>query len=405
MATINFETLSFRQIPEGVDVTFQRMFGFKISREELLEIGEYKAEKNSITFSAPEKAAQKKFWSLLQKHFTYLKNKMNNKETVYVHKNSGIPLLGSIAFGIIDRNTNIIEVRAITSCNIKCNYCSVNEDVRPTDFIVEADYLSEEFRKIAEFKKTEFVDCHINSQGEPLLYFDMERLVKGIKKTPNIREITVNTNGTLLTPGNIKALAEAGLTRINLSLNAIDEKKANTIAGCPYPVKHVLKMAEEVTKHMELLIAPVLVPGYNDEEIPKIIEFAKTLKNPNGKIPVIGIQNFLFYKFGRNPSKSMPWKDFYSLLKKLEEKHGVKLIVNKEDFQVTKTKELPSPMKKGDIVKAKVISSGRLYNETLCTAKERCISVIHPYTKELRGKMMKIKIIKDKHNLFVGEKM
>ncbi|MBI4140009.1 radical SAM protein [Candidatus Woesearchaeota archaeon] len=404
MAEITFETLTFREIPEGVDVTFQRMFGFKILKEELITIGEYKAEKNKIIFSAPEKVVQRKFSLILQKHFTYLKNKMNGKETVYVHKNSGIPLLGSIAFGIIDRNTSIIEVRAITSCNIKCNYCSVNEDIRPTDFIVEADYLAEEFQKIAKYKNTEFVDCHINSQGEPFLYFDMVRLVKRIAETPNIREITVNTNGTLLTSENIKALAEAGLTRINLSLNAIDEKKASVIAGCPYPIMHVLKMAEEVTKHMELLIAPVLVPGYNEEEMDKIIEFAKTLKNPNGKMPVIGIQNFLFYKFGRNPSKSMPWEDFYSLLKKLEEKHGVKLIVSKEDFQVTKTKELPSPMKKGEVVRAKVISSGRLYNETLCVAKERCISVIHPYTKELRGKNIKIKIIKDKHNLFVGEK-
>ena len=232
----------------------------------------------------------------------------------------------------------------------------------------------------------------------------MVQLVKGIKQTPNIREITVNTNGTLLTAGNIKALANAGLTRINLSLNAIDEKKANIIAGCPYPIKHVLKMAEEVTKHMQLLVAPVFIPGYNEDEMSKIIEFVKTLKNPDGKMPTIGIQNFLFYKFGRNPAKSMPWEEFYAFLKRLEQQHDVKLIVSKEDFQVVKTKELPSPMKKGDIVRAKVISSGRLNNETLCVTKDRCIGVIHPYTPDLRGKMIKVKIIKDKHNLFVGEK-
>ena len=404
MADLSFETLSFREIPEGIDVTFQRMFGFKIPKEELLEIGSYTIKGNTITFDTTEKRARTKFSYLLSKHFTYLKNKMNGKETVYVHRGSGIPLMGSIAFGIIDRNSNIIEVRAITSCNIKCNYCSVNEDVRPTDFIVEADYLAEEFRRIAEYKKTDFVDCHINSQGEPFLYFDMVQLVKGIKQTPNIREITVNTNGTLLTAGNIKALANAGLTRINLSLNAIDEKKANIIAGCPYPIKHVLKMAEEVTKHMQLLVAPVFIPGYNEDEMSKIIEFVKTLKNPDGKMPTIGIQNFLFYKFGRNPAKSMPWEEFYAFLKRLEQQHDVKLIVSKEDFQVVKTKELPSPMKKGDIVRAKVISSGRLNNETLCVTKDRCIGVIHPYTPDLRGKMIKVKIIKDKHNLFVGEK-
>ncbi len=406
-AELTFETLQFRDAGESsevVDVTFQRIFGFSIPKTELKRIAPFTVAKNSITFGTSEKSARMKFSSLLAQHFTYLKNKLNGKETIYVHQNSGIPLIGTLAFGIIDRNTNLIEVRPVTSCNIRCTYCSVDEDVRPTDFVVEADYLVQEFKKVAEWKQCKDLDCHINSQGEPFLYNDMVALVKGIAGIKGVTNISINTNGTLLTPANIKALAEAGLTRINLSLNAYEPELAKKIADAPYNIAHILEMAREVTKHMNLLIAPVLIPGQNEAEMGKIIEFAKTLKNPDGKMPVVGIQNFLWYKYGRNPAESMPWENFYSFLRDLEQKHGVKLIVDELDFNIEKTKQLPKPFQKGDVVKAKVISAGRLHNETLCVAKDRCIGIIAKYDPSLRGKTINVKIVKDKHNIYVGER-
>ena len=63
---------------------------------------------------------------------------------MYIHQNSGIPLIGTNYFGLVDRDTNIIEFKPITSCNIDCIYCSVAQEKRVMDYVVEKDYLVQE---------------------------------------------------------------------------------------------------------------------------------------------------------------------------------------------------------------------------------------------------------------------
>jgi len=54
--------------------------------------------------------------------------------------------------------------------------------------------------------------------GEPMLRQDLEEI---IRRTPNSFEISLTTNGTFL-PGRAQALADAGLDRVNTSLDALD---------------------------------------------------------------------------------------------------------------------------------------------------------------------------------------
>ena len=73
-----------------------------------------------------------------------LKNKLNGNNTLYIHKNSGIPLIGSLSFGIIDRGSNMLEIKPLTSCNADCIFCSVDEgpsSKKIRDIVVEKDYL------------------------------------------------------------------------------------------------------------------------------------------------------------------------------------------------------------------------------------------------------------------------
>jgi hypothetical protein len=404
MAELVFKDLSFEEKDQKVRINFLKLFYFEIDKSLLKSIGNFKIDSNKIEFNdISDRKAQRKFNMLLSKGFIQLKNRLNNKTTLYIHKNSGIPLMGTNYFGLVDRGTNIIEIKPITSCNLGCIYCSVDEGPlsrRKVDFVVEKDYIVEELKKLINFKQENHIDAHINAQGEPLLYADMVDLVADIAKIPQVKSISIDTNGTLLTLPLIDELAEAGLTRINLSLNALDKEIANKIAGFPYNLKKVMALAKYISKKMDLIIAPVWLPGYNDNELVKLAKFAQEI-GAGRNCPPIGIQNFLYYHFGRNPVKAVEMDIFYKKLHNLEQKHGVKLLITKEYmFKIKKCKELPKLFKKGDIIEAKLVFPGRLSNEMLAIAHNRLISVPNCYKQE---GFVKLKIRRTKHNIFLGE--
>ncbi|MBL7056567.1 radical SAM protein [Candidatus Woesearchaeota archaeon] len=404
MAELVFEDLSFEDNGDSIRINFMNIFYTDVPREEIEKIGPFKVERKKIIFSkATESKARRKFNQLLAKSFTLLKNKIAQKNSFYIHKNSGIPLLGTNYFGIIDRGSNIIEIKPLTSCNLGCIFCSVDEGPtsrRKMDFVVEKDYIFQEFKKLVEFKNVEGIDAHINSQGEPLLYADIVPLVKDIAKIKQVSMISIDTNGTLLSKKMVDDLAGAGLTRINLSLHSLDQELADRLYGSKYPLKHVLAMARYIPQtKMDLILTPVFLPGYNDDELVKLAKFAKEIgAGKNG--PAIGIQNFLPYRFGRNPVKPMDLDKFFVKLKDLEKEHDLKLIWGEKDFKVVKCEEYPKPFKRGQTVEVKLAFPGRLNNEMMGVAEDRLIAIPSCYQKE---GSVKVRIKRTKHNIFIGE--
>src|SRR3989338_8039744 len=181
MAKLEFEDLSFEQNKDSVRVIFLNLFYFDVKNSDLNKISDFTVEKNAIDFKKiDEKRAGRKFNIILEQGFSSLKNKLTGKKAVYIHKNSGIPLIGNGAFGLVDRNTNVIEVKPITSCNLGCIYCSVDQNKRIVDFVIEKDYLIEEFKKLVEFKQVINIEAHIASQGEPLLYAPLKELISDL---------------------------------------------------------------------------------------------------------------------------------------------------------------------------------------------------------------------------------
>ena len=404
IAELTFKDISFEKDNEKVRVNFLRLFYTHLEESSLKKIAPFEVNKHSITFKGiSENTAKRKFDFLLLNAFKNLKNRLNNKITIYIHQSSGIPLIGTNYFGLIDRGTNIIEVKPITSCNISCIFCSVDEgpfSKRKVDFVVEKDYLVNEFRKIAEFKGSSNIDAHINAQGEPMLYADMVELVRGIMSVKGVKTSSIDTNGTLLSKQLVDELAEAGLTRINLSLNALDPEKAKHLAGYPYNLSKVLEIARYIPTKMDLIIAPVWMPGYNDEELPKLAKFAQEI-GAGKHCPPIGIQNMLNYRFGRNPVEAASMDTFYNKMRELEQTHNVKLIFDKSAFNVEELQELPKPFKKGQITEAEIVLPGRIGNEKLAVARNRLISVPNCY-KEI-GSRARLRIKRTKHNIFLGE--
>jgi len=405
MAELVFKDLSFEDDDGRIKINFLRLFYCYIEKSALGGISPFEFNKNSITFKRlSENNARKKFEFLLSSAFRNLKNRLNNKATYYIHQSSGIPLVGTNYFGLVDRGTNIIEVKPITSCNISCIFCSVDEGPksrRKADFVVEKEYLVSEFRKVVEFKSSGNIDAHINAQGEPTLYADMAGLVSGIMSIKGVKTSSIDTNGLLLTRQYVDELAEAGLTRINLSLHALDPKKAAFLAGHPYNLDKVLEIARYTPKtKMDLIIVPVWMPGYNDEEIPKLAKFAEEI-GAGKSCPAIGVQNMLNYRFGRNAAKQVTFDQFYKKMGEMEQKHGIKLIFDKSAFDVEDLPELPKPFRKGQIIEAEVALPGRIGNEMLAVAKGRLISV--PDCGKEIGEKARLRIRRTKHNIFLGE--
>jgi len=397
MPILTFNEISFEDKKDRIGITFLKLFYTEIPKKELETIGKFSITPDSITFKdISDIRASKKFNFLLSESFKNLKNKLTGKKAVYIHKNSGIPLLGHNTFGLIDRNTSIIEVRVITGCNLGCLYCSVDQSKRAADFVVEKDYLVEEFRKLVKFKQIKDIEAHIGTQGEPLLYQPLPELIKDLSEMPEVSVIALDTNGTLLTKKKVDELVEAGLTRFCFSVNALDKELAEKIAGTSYNVNHILEMLDYISKKkVELIITPVWVPGVNDSEIPKLIELSKKL---NCKI---GIQNFLNYRFGKNPVKQMDWEEFIEKMKVFEKKYDAHLLFDfKKDFNIRQTKQLPKPFRKGEVIKAKIMLPGRLRNEMIAVAKGRAISV-NDCNMPI-GSTVKLKIVREKHNIFLG---
>ena len=401
MTSVTFETLTFRTDNEFVHVDLLRSYTTKIPVEELSAIAPFKiTSSHEITFeNIPIKRAETKFFSVLSKAFEHLKTKLTGNPVTYIHRNSDIPLIGNVAFGIVYRNSSIIEIKTNNGCNLDCVYCSISEGLSSTkhDFVVEKDYLVEELQKLLDFVE-ESVEIHIGVQGEPFLYGDMENLIEDLQEMPQVHTISIDTNGTLLSKAVIDRLAHSDKLQLNLSLDALDKEKAQKIAGVKsYNVEHVKEMIAYASQKLKVIVAPVLTSGFNEDEMEKIVLFVKSLPLQ----PILGIQNFLRYKTGRNPGNEIPWEKFYALLEQLEKKHNIKLRLDKNDFAVRDTKELPKPFLEGDIVSAVIKCPDRFPNSVIAVALDRTISVPScPFQKE---KKINVKIQRDKHNIFVGK--
>lgn len=88
----------------------------------------------------------------------------------YIHVDD-LPMVGHTAFGVIDRCTNVLQIRPTTICPYNCVYCSVDagpfSNYRLSEFIVEGRHLVKWVRHVYEAKNYEVVEGLINGVGEP----------------------------------------------------------------------------------------------------------------------------------------------------------------------------------------------------------------------------------------------
>ncbi len=295
-----------------------------------------------------------------------------------------IPLFGCIAFGIIDRGTNVLQVRPISECLLSCVFCSTDAGPhtgrRISEYMVDLSQLLSAFEWAASYKETGGIEAHIDTVGEPAMYPQLVELIEGLAGNSHVSIVSMQTNGTLLSAKLIDELDAAGLSRINMSIESLDPGLAKRIAGRDsYKIERVLENAEHIAQgtDIDLLIAPVWLPGINDDEIPKLIEFALRI-GAGKRWPPLGIQKFLMHKYGRKPDiRSMGWEEFYSQLREWEGMYGTKIVLKPADFGSFKCKAIPRTFKRYEKVKVKIVGPGWMKGEKLAVARDRVITVVN----------------------------
>jgi len=324
----------------------------------------------------------------------------------HITRESGIPLVGCLYFGVIDRASNLLQIRPSCSCNLNCPFCSVDAGpfsrTRVTNYEVELNYLMEAVEEIAHFKGPG-VECHIDSPGEPMLYPQIADLVRRLKEISEVSVVSMQSNGTLLDEEKITALEEAGLDRINLSMHALSSEKAVYLAGIPwFDIEKVQQAARIIAESkIDLLIAPVYIPGVNDEEIPRLIEFA--LQTGAGKRwPILGIQKFEHYRLGRSPGRvrAQSWWQFYNRsMREWEKQFAIPLRLKPQDFGIEKRPMIPSVFERKEKAWVEIRAPGWVRGERLGVARNRVVSVVDSPVEQ---GSVRVQIVSNKHNIYVA---
>jgi cyclic pyranopterin phosphate synthase len=134
-----------------------------------------------------------------------------------------------------------LRISVTDRCNFRCVYC-MPKDVFGRDhaFLPRADLLTfEELERAAHlFAGLGVVKIRLTG-GEPLLRRDLEQLVAMLARLPGI-ELTLTTNGSLLAE-KAQVLRQAGLQRVSVSLDAIDDETFMKMNDVDFPVRRVLE--------------------------------------------------------------------------------------------------------------------------------------------------------------------
>lgn len=174
------------------------------------------------------------------------------------------PLLDQFGRPVRDLRISITD-----RCNFRCVYCMPKTVFgRDYPFLPRAELLSfEEIARIARLFATRGVKKLRLTGGEPLLRHGVENLVVQLAAIPGL-EIALTTNGSLLEK-KAAALRSAGLARVTVSLDALDDGIFRRMNDAEYPVSKVLAGIEAATRAglTPVKVNCVVKRGTNDRQI------------------------------------------------------------------------------------------------------------------------------------------
>jgi len=173
-------------------------------------------------------------------------------------------------FGRVHNN---LRISVTDRCNIRCFYCMPAEDVQ---FLPKQQLLTfEEIERVARVGVTLGIDRLRLTGGEPLVRRDLPMLVRALADIPGIVDIGLTTNGILL-PELAQPLRDAGLRRLNISLDALDPEVFRRVTRRD-GYEQVLAGIEAARKagFSPIKLNAVILRGVNEQDILPLVAFAK----------------------------------------------------------------------------------------------------------------------------------
>jgi GTP 3',8-cyclase len=169
----------------------------------------------------------------------------------------------------LDRPLRDLRISVTDRCNFRCVYC-MPKDVfgRDYPFLPHAEILTfEEITRLARAFVGRGVSKIRLTGGEPLLRKNLERLVGMLAALPNV-DLTLTTNGALL-ERKARALRDAGLARVTVSLDALDDATFRAMNDADFPVADVLRGIDAAAEAglAPIKINAVIKRGMNEQAI------------------------------------------------------------------------------------------------------------------------------------------
>ncbi|MBK9924746.1 MAG: GTP 3',8-cyclase MoaA [Anaerolineales bacterium] len=148
----------------------------------------------------------------------------------------------------LNRPLRDLRISVTDRCNFRCVYCMPKE-IFGSDYpyLPQNEVLTfEEIARLARIFTAHGVKKIRLTGGEPLVRKDLHLLIGMLAKIPNL-DLTLTTNGSLLTR-NAQALKDAGLKRVTVSLDSLDNDVFKAMNDVDFPVEKVLKGMETAQK-------------------------------------------------------------------------------------------------------------------------------------------------------------
>ena len=173
------------------------------------------------------------------------------------------------------RNINYLRISVTDRCNLRCIYCMPELGVKS---LKHTDILRfEEILKIVRIAETLGINKIRYTGGEPLVMKDIDKLIYETSRLKGIDDIAITTNGILLSDM-ASDLKKAGLKRVNISLDTLDDVKFKRITR----IGNLDKVIESIDKCLTLGLKPVkintvLMRGLNDTEFDDFLNLTREM--------------------------------------------------------------------------------------------------------------------------------
>jgi len=219
------------------------------------------------------------------------------------------------------RHHNYLRISLAERCNLRCTYCMPPEGVplQPESYLLQTP----EILSLAQHFQNHGVNKIRLTGGEPTLRKDLVTILQGLKDMGGFEELAITTNGVTLAK-NLDSYLEAGLNRVNISLDTLHPEKFEELtrrpAGYFSKVWDAIEAATKIApSELVTKINVVVMKGVNDHEVASFCELQQ-------QFPNLHVRFIEYMPFTENGWKMDRWVPYKDLLQHLDQQDNVQLV-------------------------------------------------------------------------------